>query len=693
MHGTWKPSAAGSGSDDYDEQLRRLQADLRDSEIKRMELERKMLEYSKSDTCLTNMKHMRLKKYLKEICDRQKKSLLRNQDLLKEFDWFEAHIRKFASRSESLQKLKAEYEREMKSRRILERENILKHEETDDIKHQNMPEARQAGINNRTAMSRGLYHTATIFMGRQMSAVSSIDDFHVQQKSSELTKSFSISDPHTRRQPSRSSYMTDSCVVQTNSDLQCSNKSDKIDGKTYLLMGEEMPVTSSISHENERTHCLTAECDTSNCSGNFVEKNTSPECNSPLHERLSPENRTTDLKSDSSCKSLEETLTHRHFVNEQESKQPISLACRPEQLVSGNEHSREKFSAPGGCLQLDKNVQDESESRDESSDLSVSLSEDEEEIDLLKPHLSLQDVGCHMSVKPANTAYNEVHQHLQCHDTSSLASSSSHKTRECLSFEGFSHLLTFIEEMVVGSASDCPLFYQSKAVNAAELDTLISLCNESGSLKREDLEICEALVLHQLQRLLQSMENKCLLPDNAFNSKSETLDENQSRPELTSYFTRLCKHAWLLQKHNVSVEQEVKYLFDSLLILQRLEQSDQATSLLKESFPEAYESKSLAFSSKTSCNSQKNNSLKKQGLNIDDSGLKEQKSDRTSSEPSISSLERSSLSRGENQKKMPSTIKSKAFWGDSDDSNSDIEAALRPQVQSSHEEDFDDFYD
>lgn len=33
-----------------------------------------------------------------------------------------------------------------------------------------------------------------------------------------------------------------------------------------------------------------------------------------------------------------------------------------------------------------------------------------------------------------------------------------------------------------------------------------------------------------------------------------------------------------------------------------------------------------------------------------------------------------------------------AFWGDSDDSNSDIEAALRPQVHSSHEDDFSDFY-
>lgn len=193
-------------------------------------------------------------------------------------------------------------------------------------------------------MSRGLYHTATIFMGRQMSAVSNVDDFQVLQKSSELTKSFSIPDPQTRRQPSKSSYMTDSCVVQTNSDLQCSNKSDKIDGKTYLLMGEEMPVTSSASHKNERPSCLTVECETSNCSGNFVEKNMPPECNSPLHGRLSPENRTTDLKSDSSCKSLEETLTHQHSANERGSKQPISLVRQPEQLVSGNECSREKFS-------------------------------------------------------------------------------------------------------------------------------------------------------------------------------------------------------------------------------------------------------------------------------------------------------------------------------------------------------------
>lgn len=56
--------------------------------------------------CRAKLKQAKLKKYLKEICERQKKSLLRNQDLLKEFDDIEACVRKFASCSESLQKLK-----------------------------------------------------------------------------------------------------------------------------------------------------------------------------------------------------------------------------------------------------------------------------------------------------------------------------------------------------------------------------------------------------------------------------------------------------------------------------------------------------------------------------------------------------------------------------------------------------------
>ncbi|XP_071756390.2 centrosomal protein kizuna [Centroberyx gerrardi] len=43
--------------------------------------------------------------------------------------------------------------------------------------------------------------------------------------------------------------------------------------------------------------------------------------------------------------------------------------------------------------------------------------------------------------------------------------------------------------------------------------------------------------------------------------------------------------------------------------------------------------------------------------------------------------------------KPRSAVQSKAFWGESDDSDSEIEAALRPQPFNTNSDDFDDFYD
>ncbi|KAJ7426062.1 centrosomal protein kizuna [Willisornis vidua] len=51
------------------------------------------------------------------------------------------------------------------------------------------------------------------------------------------------------------------------------------------------------------------------------------------------------------------------------------------------------------------------------------------------------------------------------------------------------------------------------------------------------------------------------------------------------------------------------------------------------------------------------------------------------------------FSRTETQKERVTAIKSKAFWGESEDSSSELEAALRPQPHSAGSGDFDDFYD
>ncbi|XP_033010295.1 centrosomal protein kizuna [Lacerta agilis] len=584
VRGAPSPPAAACGDNGYGGQVRRLRENLWDSETKRLELERKMLEYTICDTRTTKMKYRKLKKYLEEICERQKKSLLRNQDLLKEFDCIEAQIQKFASRSECLQRLKTEYEGRFKGEQIPDRKNISKSSKSDVMKHQMVPEVRQTGINSRTAMSRGLYHTATIFMGRQMSAVSSVEDFSVPPKSSELTKSFSISDPHSHRQPSQSSYVTDSCVVRSNSDLQRSNKSDKIDGKTYLLMGKETPVTSSVSYENERTCCLTVESKTNNCSSNFVESKMSPELNSLLHGRLSPENRTTDLKSDSSCKSLEEILTHEYSVrNEQGSKRPILLVCRPEQLVSGNEHSRAKFPVPEDSLMLDKNAQEkEGESSGGSSDLTVSFSEEDEEG---KP-LKLQELGC-------STPYNEEElpcSQALCHYSSSGGSSASLTIRKSLTFEGFAHVLTFIEQFVATADQEHRMLYQRKAVNTVELETLIRF----------------------------------------------------------------------------------KYYF---LLTGRHTEHDEDAFKVPPPLKGIHVFLPCACSVSQLCPSLFGYSHRSTDVNVFPNPFK------------------ITFYRDENQRGMVSTIKSKAFWGDSDDSNSEIEEALRPQVHSSQKDEFDDFYD
>ena len=203
-----------------------------------------------------------------------------------------------------------------------------------------------AEINSGTAMSRGLYQPATIFMGRQMSAVSGIGDFTIERKPPQPTKNFSIPDPHSHRQTAQSSDVTGSRVVQTPGDTQCLNKSDKIDGKTSLQIGEKTPVTASALSEEEQTHCFEIGSNACQSKSNLSEGKKSAELHSPLWERLSPENRTTDLKCDSSRRSEGsegEILTREHTeVEEERARPPVSPLSGSESCASENECPQEK---------------------------------------------------------------------------------------------------------------------------------------------------------------------------------------------------------------------------------------------------------------------------------------------------------------------------------------------------------------
>uniref|UniRef100_A0A8C4P2G3 Centrosomal protein kizuna n=1 Tax=Dromaius novaehollandiae TaxID=8790 RepID=A0A8C4P2G3_DRONO len=641
---------------------------------------------------------MKLKKYLKEIDERQKKALLRNQTFLKEFNQFEARMK--TSSSEIIQKMEVQYGREIKSALSLQGSGLpAQGDEGGECSKQIPLVARQAGINTGTATSRGLYHPAVIFMGHQMSAISSTEDFSTQQKSFQPTKSFSVSDPHSCRQAAQSSNLTDSCVVQTSSDMQCLNKSDKIDVETDLQMDEKMPVTSSISSENGRTCCLAIESNTNNSQINLAESEKSAKLNLPSHQRLGSENRTTDLKSDSSSRSVKEVVTSEHFVaNEERPKQPISLVFTPEPVVSEKEHLQESLPEPEHHI---NNCTSKQTSLDSSSDLTVSVTEEDEILNATEPQQSLEDMYSEMALKAVNSE--------QERDAHSV---------ECFSLQS-SNLRTAEEEPSVSSAPE-------------------GFCNQTGSLKEEDLEACEAVVLHQLQGLLQSILNGCLLPEKTLDVKGRTMGEKQIRSDqqldLAMLWACLSKHALFLKKHHVLLTDEVAKMFDTLLISEKNVQGAQALLLLREVLPEECEDRSSVQSNESSyslpsilndsgeikqakhahwldsfgtreqevtswCEDESKEEIVVEkipitGCNIGDNSSKTKQRQEMSSEASSSSNEgRIPFSRTESRREMVTAIKSKAFWGESDDSNSEIEAALRPQTHNTEADEFDDFYD
>ncbi|XP_051831811.1 centrosomal protein kizuna isoform X2 [Antechinus flavipes] len=660
-------------SPDYYEKLGRLQGALRDSEKKRLELERKLYEYSQSNIYRTKMKYIKLKKYLKEICESERKAHIRNQEYLKQCHQIQDHIGSFTRNSDRLEKLKMEYKTQIKKMHLSIKNNLgVKdiHQDNDE----KVPQVvKPVGINPGTVMSRGLYHPATIFMGRQMSAISSTGDFSTQWKSSQPTKSFSISDPHSCQQTAERSNVTDSCGVQMNSDTQCLNKSDKIDGKTSLQIGEKMPITSTALSELEQTHCLKIVSGANND-----------------HE---------DLKHQSSINHMQE-----HEEESLNSSSDLTVSVSGDDLII---HTTEVYP----------NLSDSSDEIDETDALKLICTKQE------KDALSAEKNNCTLQTVSSRASEKE--------------SSANSPTREnYLTFKGFTYLLQFIENKLAQESLHSVELYQNVIIDQERINLLISLCNQTDILKEEDLEACGAVVLHQLQRLLQHTSTKCLLPEEALIDRGSGVDEKPvSSEELFNSGTlrdQLLKHVSALKKHNISLKEEVTKMFE-VFLADNSDQSSTATALLKKALTEECEDRSSIHSNESSCslpsilndNSEikqakhvqwldsigtrkqevtstcedesKEESLIEKipitGLNIGSSTLKTKTSNEIDSEASFSSSEGSPLSRDESKRKMTTNLKSKAFWGESDDSNSEIEAALRPRNHNTSIDDFDDFYD
>ncbi|NXQ82310.1 KIZ protein, partial [Nyctibius grandis] len=239
-----------------------------------------------------------------------------------------------------------------------------------------------------------------------------------------------------------------------------------------------------------------------------------------------------------------------------------------------------------------------------------------------------------------------------------------------------------------------PVVQEEPSVSSA----LDGFCHRAGSLKADDLEACEAVVLHQLRALSQSVLNGCLLPE-------ETLDAEDQRWDVDVLWTCLSNHALFLKKHQVQLTEGVAEMFERLLVSSEEAQDGQAVPVLREGLPEESGQSTESSCSLPSISDDGGEMEQAQhaarlagagepGWDTGGNGSKAKEGQEMHSETSSSSNEVSPpLSRTETRKGMVTAIKSKAFWGESDDSSSEIEAALRPQTRSTEADEFDDFYD
>ncbi|XP_070277525.1 centrosomal protein kizuna isoform X3 [Myotis yumanensis] len=685
-------------SPEYYERLRRLQLELRDSEKKRLELEKKLYEYSQSNIYRAKLKYAKLKKYLKEIRESEKMAHTRNQEYLKQFEHFQAHIGHFTTTStEKLQELKIEYEAQFKKMQLLSKDSLgikgeLKNEDREKV-------AVQAGINSETAMSRGLYQPATSFMGCQMSAVSSIGDFSMEQESPQPTKNFSIPDPHSHQQTAQNCNVTDSYVVQTNSDTECLNKSDKIDGKTSLQIGEKMLVTTSVLSEEEQTHCLEIGSNTCHGKSNLSEGKNSAELHSPLQERLSPENRTTDLKCDSSSRSEgseREILTQEHIeVKEERARPPASPLSVSEYCASENECSQDKHSAgevfsdhlpradPESQKPFRKMQEEwEEDSLNSSSDLTVSVSEDDLILKSLEPQPNPGDKMegedgiealklIHSEQErdaPSTEKHNCILQTLSSPGSEKESSTNSPRQSDQAPASG---LLGAPLSQGVATLKE---HYNSVEEEIAKLSEVFPVKNVDQRTKATALLKRAPTEEGEDRSAIHSNESSCSLPS-ILNDKSE-IKEAKYAPWFNRVLTWEQEVSSACRDESKEESMAANVPITETKVYQRLKQS-----ALQDN------------ADQTEDRLQKDASASQlPGLNIGGGTLKTT-TNKITSETSFSSSERSPLSSHENKKKLTTNLKSKAFWGESDDTNSEIEAALRPRDHSTSTDDFDDFYD
>ncbi|XP_018553345.1 centrosomal protein kizuna isoform X1 [Lates calcarifer] len=723
-------ASVARSEEQYYEKITSIQQSMRKREKRRLELERELFVYSRSDKRISQIKCSKLLSYLKEISDREARAKMRNLELLRDVECIEISMKEYSPDHGPLQQQKADFFKKI-SKFMEERKKMEKELEAAKIKAM-----------HREHQESSISHPAKNFT--QSPAVISMDHQTSRESDAEAGTTSVHSHRALHRSPNRSMHSRERLPSGLLKDFRVGGE-DAASNRAHLsddISGSnDSPDCCNLSDKHERMMAvLPSVCA---LAGNVPFGSDDELEPSPLVTLTGPE------KNPSPSMRAKNSPAEHTNSQEMAHQSPIMEAGQRglSHLMPESTFGKEAQDTPGRCESVSTPSSDVQLSESSASDLSISLTQSELEEDLpevVEPERNATSRG--------SDDHNQHSPELSLHSDGSKNTSS--VTLESLSQEGLFNLLDSIEGRLHGDRTSV---YGDSSVDGRQLSRLISLCNSGAGLNDEDLEACGAVVLHELQRLSWSTAKGCLLPQDLVSSHQSSPEPNEIStslsPDAARLWDRWFKHALLLKERRVLNTERLVQLFTPLLLERHATYSHQAKVLLRtllsrssEECPSAEDKSDLSSScgppslladggvkparpvqqqqfqelQSTEEDSQDESPVESVPIRetkayqlLKQSAMQERLQS-SGEEEEVEEDGLSGINHGHEEdlgrakhsshqdpyprkekanSKAHSAVQSKAFWGESDDSNSEIEAALRPQPFNTNNNDTDDFYD
>ncbi|XP_054894860.1 centrosomal protein kizuna isoform X1 [Poeciliopsis prolifica] len=552
--------------DRYYANIAPIQQNMRKSEKRRLELERELFTYSRSDKRILQIKCSKLRSYLKEICGREARAKMRNLQLKRDVECMEISMKEHSSDHGTLQQQKADF-----------LEKISRFTQVSS-KTEELEAAKTKAVQRRQWDNSKNFKQVEIFMDRQTSrgydaeaGTTSVHSHQALQRSpnrsvqpcerlpSGLLKDFRVGGENAA---SKRAHLSDDISSSNDSPDGC-NLSDKHERVSRLLPSARAStaaagcVASASDDEREASPLVTL-----TRSG----KNPFPSNGNPAMAK-NPATEPTDSQE----------VARKPLIMGDEERGLSHLKPETTFRKGAQETS-------GKCESDGESCSDVQLSESSSSDLTISLTQSELEEDLPVETASERNASCrgsgdHKKHRPDSSPHSDESKNTEQLNSESLTPG---VTLKSLSLEGLFNLLDSIEGRLHGEQSHV---YRDSSIDGRQLNRIISLCDDGAGLIDEDLEACGTVVLHELRRLSWSTEKGCVLPQELVRAHQSNTEPNEIStslpPNAARLWDRWFKHALVLKESRVLSAERLVQLFTPLLLEHDADYSQQAKVLLR----------------------------------------------------------------------------------------------------------------